>query len=54
MQLHKYYYDGPVKIFDQCASDHWKGETTAISESKARSLVASTKVTLPGEIRMIE
>ena len=65
MQLHKYYYDGPVKIFDQCVSNHWKGETTAISESKARSnlsyrykkthnLVASTKVILPGEIRMIE
>ena len=61
---HKYVYDGPVLIFDKLVADHWKGETIAPSESKARSnlvyqaktklkLVTGTKVTLPGKIKMI-
>ena len=34
---HKYTYDGPVMEFDRLLADHWKGETMAPSEKKARS-----------------
>ena len=36
----KYIYDGPVKEFDKLISEHWKGETIAPSEAKARSNLA--------------
>lgn len=60
----KYIYDGPVMEFDKCIADHWKGETIASSEKKARSnltyqfkkqnnRLASAKITLPGKIKMI-
>lgn len=60
----KYKYDGPVMVFGQCVASHWRGETTAESESKAKSnlayqyksqnnLVPGAKVTLPGEVRTI-
>lgn len=60
----KYAYDGPVLEFDTCVASHWKGETMAISESKARSNLAyrykkknnripSTKVTLPGKLVVV-
>lgn len=60
---HKYVYDGPVLQFDQIVADHWKGETMAPSEKKARSnltyqykkqnnRVPGTKVTLPGKIKI--
>ena len=59
----KYTYDGPVLEFDRCVADHWKGETIATSENKARSnltyqykkqnnRVPGTKVTLPGKIKI--
>ena len=62
-ELHKYRYDGPVLEFDRLVTDHWKGETMAPSEKKARSnlayqykkknnRIASVKVKLPGEIKM--
>lgn len=65
MQKYRYYYNGPVKIFDRCVSNHWESETMAVSETKARSnlsyqykkshnLIASTKVILPGEITVID
>lgn len=61
---HKYIYDGPVMLFDTCVADHWKGETVAPSESKARSnltyqfkkknnRIVGTKITLPGKIKMV-
>lgn len=61
---HKYRYDGPVLEFDRLVADHWKGETMAPSVKKARSnlahqykvknnRIASVKVTLPGEIKMV-
>ena len=61
---HKYSYDGPVLFFDKLVADHWKGETVAPSEKKARcnlsyqakqqmKLIAGTKVTLPGKIKMV-
>ena len=62
--MNKYSYDGPVRVHDKLVTDHWRGETMAVSENKARSnlcyqykkthnLIAKVKVTLPGEIRMI-
>lgn len=63
-EYHKYRYDGPVLVFDTCVANHWKGETMAPSEKKARSnltyqykkqnnRVAGAKVTLPGKIEML-
>ena len=61
----KYTYDGPVMEFDRLLADHWKGETMAPSEKKARSnliyqfkkqnsRIVGTKITLPGKIKMEE
>lgn len=58
----KYFYDGPVLIFGRCVADHWKGETMAVSESKAKTnlayqykkknnLIPGTKVELPGKLK---
>lgn len=63
-EYNKYIYDGPVLVFDKLVADHWKGETMAPSEKKARSnltyqfktqnnRIVGTKVTLPGEIKMV-
>ena len=57
----RYAYDGPVMIFDKCVADHWRAETAAPSESKAKNnltyqakkacnLQPGTRVTLPGKI----
>ena len=35
--MNKYIYDGPVRVFDKLVADRWQSETTAVSESKARS-----------------
>lgn len=64
-EMHKYIYDGPVMEFDKLVMDHWKGETIAPSEKKARnnlayqfkknnSRITGTKITLPGKIKMAE
>lgn len=56
-----YSYTGPVLIFDKIVSNHWHGETYAVSEAKARTNLAfqfakelgrvpRTKITLPGKI----
>jgi hypothetical protein len=53
-----------VLYFDKLVADHWKGETMAPSEQKARSnltyqakqklnLIAGTNVKLPGKIKMV-
>lgn len=63
-EYHKYVYDGPVLEFDRLVADHWKGETMAPSAKKAKSNLAyqykkknnrnaGIKVTLPGEIKMV-
>lgn len=60
-QMHKYTYDGPVMEFDRCVQEHFKAETYAVSEKKARSnftfqwkkqngRVARTRIELPGKI----
>lgn len=60
----KYYYDGPVMEFDTCIADHWKAETIAPSEGKARNnlayrfkkennRIAGTRITLPGKLVIV-
>lgn len=60
-----YFYDGPVKCFEQIVTSHWRGSTCAKSEKKARSNLAhqykretrrsvASKITLPGELVVID
>lgn len=60
----KYVYNGPVKSFDDILASHWKAETIAESEAKARSNLAyqykkehgldrSTKINLTGKIERV-
>lgn len=63
--MNKYSYDGPVKMYDECVASHWKGQTMAVSEKKAKSnlayqykkshnLSSDTKITLTGNVKIIE
>lgn len=65
LRMNRYSYDGPVMVFDDCVQDHFKAETMAISEKKARSnltyqfkkaanLIAATKVSLPGKVVLVD
>lgn len=56
-----YSYDGPVFEFDRIVANHWKAQTYAVSEAKARANLAfqfkrdtgrvpRSKITLPGKI----
>ena len=60
--MNMYTYSGPVMMFETCVADNWKGETTAVTERKARSnltyqyksqngLLPSARITLPGKIK---
>lgn len=60
----KYIYDGPVMIFERCVANNWRAETIAVSPSKAKNnlkfrykkehnMIASSKVDLPGQVRLI-
>lgn len=60
----RWVYDGPVMEFDTCIANHWRGETFAPSEAKAKSnltyqfkkknnQIPSSKITLPGDLKMI-
>lgn len=60
--MNVYTYSGPVMMFETCVADNWKGETTAVTERKARSnltyqyksqngLLPSARITLPGKIK---
>lgn len=62
--MDKYVYDGPVMEFDTCIMNHWKGETVAVSESKAKTNLAfqfkkkynrmpNSKITLPGKLTKV-
>ena len=62
--MDKYVYQGPIVLFGRCVANNWKAETFAESEKKARSnlsyqakkacnISASSKVTLPGEIKIV-
>ena len=63
--MHKYIYDGPVKEFDKLISEHWKGETMASSEAKARSNLAyqykremhktpNSKIKITGKLMVVD
>lgn len=63
-EYHKYKYDGPVMMFDNYVAQHWKGETMAPSEPKAKcnlayqykkenKLESRVKITLPGKLNII-
>lgn len=56
-----YSYDGPVFEFDRIVDNHWRAQTYAVSEAKARSNLVfqykrntgrapRSKITLPGKI----
>ena len=60
----KYYYDGPVLMFDHVIAKRWSSQTTAPSEAKAKINLAyqfkkqhdkepTAKVILPGKLRQI-
>jgi hypothetical protein len=62
---HRYVYEGPVMIYNQLASNNWKGETVAPSEKKAKSNLCyqvkkeakvgkNARVTLLGKIKELE
>lgn len=59
--MYKYTYNGPVMEFDRCVDNHFKAETYAVSEKKARAnltyqwkmengRIARTRIELPGKI----
>lgn len=59
-----YSYDGPVMKFNVCVASHWRGQTEAPSEAKAKSnltfqykkqnnMTPNTIVTLPGKLVMV-
>lgn len=63
--MDRYSYRGPVLEFGKVVQNVWYGETLAVSEKKARSNLTfqwkkennrlpSSKVTLPGDIKMEE
>lgn len=63
--MDRYYYNGPVRMFDQCVSNHWEGETMAVSKKKAKSnlayqykkshnLSSDVKIVLTGDVTIIE
>lgn len=63
-EFNKYTYKGPVLEFDRLIAEDWTGETMAPSEKKARSnliyqfktknsRIVGTKISLPGEIKMV-
>lgn len=63
--MKRYSYNGPVMEFNRCITDHWKGETMAVSEKKARSNLIfqfkkehdkapGAKISLPGKIVVAE
>ena len=62
--MYKYRFSGPVSVFDRCIVEHWEGETTAISKSRARANLEyrfkkqhnkypSAKITLVGDIQTV-
>lgn len=63
--MNKYTYKGPVMKLDMCVANDWEASTYAPSEKKARSnlayqfkkknnLIPSVKITLPGEIILVQ
>lgn len=62
--MHVYRYKGPVLNFNNKIAESWSGETTALTEAKAKSnliyqfknenkLESNTRIFLPGEIILV-
>lgn len=62
--MDKYTYNGPVRMYENVLTSHWKAETVAESEAKARSnlvyqykkthgLDMFAKITLTGKIERV-
>lgn len=62
--MYRYKYVGPVCEFDRVVQNKWEGETTAVSEKKAKSnlifqwkkqnnRLPNTRVSLPGKLEVI-
>ncbi len=62
--MNRYLYEGPVMEFGRLVQNNWKGETVAVSETKARNnlsyqwkkrnnRMAGTRITLPGKLQRI-
>ena len=59
--MHKYFYEGPVLLFDTVVASKWRGETMAPTAKsnlsyqfkKQNIRLPGSRVTLPGEIKMI-
>ena len=65
IEYHRYAYNGPVFIFENCAARRWKAETMAVSKEKAlinfkhqykqgHKLEVNSKINLPGKIEIID
>lgn len=63
--MNHYIYDGIVLEFDRVVAHNWHGETTAITEKKARNNLAfqfkietgrtkNCKITLPAKLKIKE
>lgn len=63
-RLYDYVYEGPVMAFERCIDTHWRAETRAVPESKARANLEyrykkmsgrsqDSKITLTGKFRKI-
>lgn len=59
-----YFYDGPVKHFEQCLDEHYIAVTTAQSEKKAKNNLAyrykiehgysrNAKIVLSGDLKSV-
>ena len=63
--MNRYEYEGPVMEFDRCVADRWSGTTYALSVKKAKcnlayqykkanNKCANTRISLPGEVVMVQ
>lgn len=59
--MHKYYYSGPVMLFERCITNNWHGETMAPTAEKAKSnlifrfkkennMLPNTKISFVGKV----
>lgn len=64
MEPKRYFYKGPVMLFDNCIERSWSADTWAVSETKARSnliyrykkdrdLDRRSKISLPGKLIVV-
>ena len=63
--MEKYFYEGPIKLFDQIIVKHVEDYTVASSEKKARANLtfrykrllgyeSSAKISMPGKLTIVD